>query len=59
MGRRGSCIEVGWESQTETTSRKMYDVDGRIILRWILEKQDGVVRTGIIWLMTGTTRGLL
>jgi len=30
------------------------DVDGRIILRWILRKWDGVVGTGWSWLRIGT-----
>jgi hypothetical protein len=34
------------------------DVGERIILKWILEKQDGVVWTGFIWLRTGTSGGL-
>jgi hypothetical protein len=29
----------------------------RIILKWILEEQDGVVRTGFIWLRIGTVMG--
>jgi hypothetical protein len=28
----------------------------RIILKWILQRQDGVVWAGLIWLSTGTTR---
>ena len=35
------------------------DVDGRIILRWILRKWEGVVGTGWSWLRTGTGRGHL
>jgi hypothetical protein len=35
------------------------DVGGRIILRWILERKDGVVWTGLIWLRIGTSGGLL
>jgi hypothetical protein len=30
------------------------DVDGRIILRWIFRKLDGVVGTGWSWLRIGT-----
>jgi len=30
------------------------DVDGRIILRWIFRKLEGVVETGWIWLRIGT-----
>ena len=35
------------------------DVDGRIILRWILRKWEGVVGTGWSWLMIGTGGGRL
>jgi hypothetical protein len=34
-------------------------VDGRIILKWILEKWDEEARTGSIWLRIGTGGGLL
>jgi hypothetical protein len=33
-------------------------VGGWIILRWILERQDGVVWTGLVWLRIGTKGGL-
>ena len=32
------------------------DVDGRIILRWIFRKWEGVVGTGWSWLSIGTDR---
>ena len=35
------------------------DVDGRIILRWIFRKLEGVVGTRWIWLRIGTGGGLL
>ena len=35
------------------------DVDGRIILRWILRKWEGVVGTGWSWLRIGTVGGRL
>jgi hypothetical protein len=31
----------------------------KVLLRWILEKQDGVIWTGFIWLAIGTSRGPL
>ena len=34
-------------------------LDGRKILYSILEKQEGMVRTGLIWLRTGTSGTLL
>jgi hypothetical protein len=45
----GSLRERGhWENQ---------GVDGRIILRWIFRKLEGVVRTGWSWLRIGTDGG--
>jgi hypothetical protein len=38
---------------------KDIDVDERIILKWILKKQDRVVRTGFCRLKVGTSGGLL
>ena len=35
------------------------DVDGRIILRWIFRKCEGVVGTGWSWLRIGTVGGHL
>jgi hypothetical protein len=35
------------------------DVDGRIILRWIFKKLEGVVGTGWSWLRIGTGAGHL
>ena len=35
------------------------DVDGRIILRWIFRKWEGVVGTGWSWLRIGTFGGRL
>jgi len=35
------------------------DVDGRIILRWIFRKLEGVVGTGWSWLRIGTVGGHL
>ena len=35
------------------------DVDGRIILRWIFRKLEGVVGTGWSWLRIGTGDGHL
>jgi hypothetical protein len=35
------------------------DVDGRIILRWIFRKLEGVVGTGLSWLRIGTGDGHL
>jgi hypothetical protein len=34
-------------------------VDGRIIFKWTMSKQCKMVWTGFIWLMVGTSSGLL
>jgi hypothetical protein len=39
-----------WEDQ---------DVGGWTILKWILERQNGMVWIGLIWLRIGTSGGLL
>jgi hypothetical protein len=39
------------------TSREDPDVDGRIILRWMFRKLEGVVGTGWSWLRIGTGGG--
>jgi len=43
----------------EETTRKPLDVDDRIILEWISEKEFRKLWTGFIWLITGTNDILL
>jgi hypothetical protein len=50
-------IGFWWVSQKEGDQYTDLDVGGRIILRWILEKYDGVVWTGLIWLRIGIVEG--
>jgi hypothetical protein len=59
MGRRGMHIEYWWESQNKIYNWEDQDVGGWTILKWIIERQDGMVRTGLIWLRIGTSGGLL
>jgi hypothetical protein len=35
------------------------DVCGWTILKWILERLDGMLQFGLIWLRIGTSKGLL
>jgi hypothetical protein len=35
------------------------DIGGRILLKWVLEKNYGVVWAGLNWLRTGKSGGLL
>jgi hypothetical protein len=59
MGGRGTCIDYWQESQRESDQYKDQDVGGWIILGWILERWDGVMCTGLVWLRIGTGGELL
>jgi hypothetical protein len=49
-----------WQkNQSETHCCEDPDISGTIIFKLILGKWDRVVWTGLIWLRTGTSRGLL
>ena len=52
-----------WTLYTQFSLDKVYrfkqDVDGRITLRWIFRKLEGVVGTGWSWLRIGTGGGHL
>ena len=59
VGRERCAQGVGRETLTERDHWGDQDVDGRIILRWILRKWEGVVGTGWGWLRIGTGGGRL
>jgi hypothetical protein len=59
MGRRETSIGYWWVSQRERDHYEDQDVVGWIILRWILQRSDGVVWTGLVWLRIGTGGELL
>jgi hypothetical protein len=46
MGQRGMHIGYLWESQKERGHYEDQDVGGWTILKWILERHDGMVWTG-------------
>ena len=48
-----------WGNLRERDHWGDHDLDGRIILRWILRKWEGVVGTGWSWLRIGTGGGRL
>ena len=58
-GRIEVCTECWWGSLSERGHCGDPDVDGRIILRWIFRKLEGVVGTGWSWLRIGTGGGHL
>jgi hypothetical protein len=47
------------ESQNERFHQENFDVDGRIILKWILDRLVGAVWTGFIWPRIGIYGRLL
>jgi hypothetical protein len=54
-------MHIGYwcESQKERDHWEDQDVGGWTILKWILERQDGIVWTGSNWLRIGTSGELL
>jgi hypothetical protein len=59
MGRRGMLRRYRWESQKERDHWEDQDVGGWTILKWILERYDGMVWIGLTGLSIGTSGGLL
>jgi hypothetical protein len=52
-------IGYWWESQKKRYHWDDQDTGGWRILNWILERWDGMIRIGLIWLRVGTSGGLL
>jgi hypothetical protein len=59
MGREEERVGYWWESQRERDHWEDKGVGGLIILGWILERWDGVMWTGLVWLRIGTGGELL
>jgi hypothetical protein len=53
------CTGFWWGNLRERDHWGDPDVDGRIILRWIFRKWEGVVGTGWSWFRIGTSGGHL
>ena len=59
-GGRERCAQgFGGENLRERDHWGDQDVDGRLILRWVFSKWEGVVGTGWSWLRIGTGGGRL
>jgi hypothetical protein len=54
-GREEVCTEFERGCLKERSHLEDLGIDRRIILKWILKKENGRVWTGLIWLMTGTS----
>ena len=59
MGGGEGCTGFWWGNLRERDLWGDPDADGRIILRWIFRKWEGVVGTGWSWLRIGTGGGHL
>jgi hypothetical protein len=59
MGETRNAYRILWESQKEGDHQEDQDVGGWNILKWILEREDGMIWTGSNWLRIGTSGGLL
>jgi hypothetical protein len=52
-------IGYWWECQKERDHWEDEDVGGWTMLKWIFEREVGMVWIGLIWLRIGTSGGLL
>jgi hypothetical protein len=59
MWKKGMHVGYWWENQKEIDHWGGRDVSGWIILRWILERYDGVVWIGLMWFRLEIGGGLL
>jgi hypothetical protein len=59
MERKGIHIRYWWESQKVRDHWEDQDIDGWTILKWILEKDIGLIWIGLLWLRIGTSGRLL
>jgi hypothetical protein len=57
--RRGTHKGYRWKSQREGDRQEDQVVGGMITLGWILERLEGVMWFGLVWLGMGTGEGFL
>jgi hypothetical protein len=57
--REEVCTGFGWGGMRERDHWEGRDVDGRLIIRWIFMKWEGVVGTGWSWIRIGIVGGQL
>jgi hypothetical protein len=58
MGDKRNACSIWWE-MPEGNGPVGRPTRRKVILKWILEKQNGLVLSGLIWLRIGTSGGLL
>jgi hypothetical protein len=59
MGEKRNAYRILVGNQKERDHYEYQDISRWKILKWILERQNVVVCTGLIWLRIGTSGGLL
>jgi hypothetical protein len=59
MGKKRNACRILVGKPESMTTRKTQTLMGRSYFKWIIEKDDGVIWTGFIWLRIGTSGRLL
>jgi hypothetical protein len=59
MREKRNAFGYRWESQKERENWEDQDIGGWTVLKWILERSDGMMWIGLVWLRIGTSGGLL
>jgi hypothetical protein len=59
MGEKRNAYRIFSGKSKERDHWEDQDVGGWSILKWILERYNGILWIGLIWLMIGISRGLL
>jgi hypothetical protein len=59
MREKRNTYKIFWKSHKERDHWEDQDVGKWTILKWILQRCDGMVWIGLIWFRIGTSRGFL